>query len=126
MIKGLCKLNVAWEEQADGPEGAYCRVTLSLALILYVTLLGASFDSFTIRRRVYCLDAVGAISLVAAMAVFLDYPYQVLISLSLELTDISPLGCLKPSGSYLFQSRPYTVSSSNRERWSKQEQIMEL
>ena len=26
MVKGLCTVNVAWEEQANGPEGAYCRV----------------------------------------------------------------------------------------------------
>ena len=25
-VKGLCMVNVAWEEQANGPEGAYCRV----------------------------------------------------------------------------------------------------
>ena len=30
MVKGLCKVNVAWEEQANGPEGAYCRVTIAL------------------------------------------------------------------------------------------------
>ena len=24
--KGRCMVNVAWEEQANGPEGAYCRV----------------------------------------------------------------------------------------------------
>ena len=27
MLKGLCTVSVAWEEQANGPEGAYCRVT---------------------------------------------------------------------------------------------------
>ena len=26
MLKGLCTVSVAWEEQANGPEGAYCRV----------------------------------------------------------------------------------------------------
>ena len=25
-VGGLCMVNVAWEEQANGPEGAYCRV----------------------------------------------------------------------------------------------------
>ena len=25
-VKELCMVNVAWEEQANGPEGAYCRV----------------------------------------------------------------------------------------------------
>ena len=27
--KGRCMVNVAWEEQANGPEGAYCRVDTS-------------------------------------------------------------------------------------------------
>ena len=26
--KGLHKVDVAWEEQANGPEGAYCRVDM--------------------------------------------------------------------------------------------------
>ena len=30
MVKGLCTVNVAWEEQANGPEGAYCRVPSSI------------------------------------------------------------------------------------------------
>ena len=33
-VKGLCMVNVAWEEQANGPEGAYCRVRLRLANII--------------------------------------------------------------------------------------------
>ena len=34
MVKGLCTVNVAWEEQANGPEGAYCRVLLLLTLLI--------------------------------------------------------------------------------------------
>ena len=29
MVKGLYTVNVAWEEQANGPEGAYCRVVVT-------------------------------------------------------------------------------------------------
>ena len=33
MVRGPCMANVVWEEQANGPEGAYCRVTIVICII---------------------------------------------------------------------------------------------
>ena len=42
-VKGLCMVNVAWEEQANGPEGAYCRVELrNVFLVEYFTVTNLS------------------------------------------------------------------------------------
>ena len=45
--KGRCMVNVAWEEQANGPEGAYCRVAYSI--LIFTTWLKWSATSLEIQ-----------------------------------------------------------------------------
>ena len=44
MVKGLCTVNVAWEEQANGPEGAYCRVCNEGERVLQIEADGEKSD----------------------------------------------------------------------------------
>ena len=49
-VRGPCMVNVAWEEQANGPEGAYCRVFYSLEMSNAKRFIRVTMERCTTER----------------------------------------------------------------------------